>query len=103
MKDIENINIYPCLRYFEASHDWKNLVDTDAGTGDKIKMLLRDLGLGKETHFQYPWRPDGSPDLCADAHADFSSGSSITIKDATGKVIDAFPGRQCNEFIFTRA
>ena len=58
--------------------------------------LLRDLGLGRETNFKYPWRPDQSPipEMCKDpingVNDMWDTGSNI-------------PGTGCNEFIFTRA
>ena len=34
---------------------------------DKTYGILEDLGLGKETKFEYPWHPGGSPSICYDA------------------------------------
>ena len=60
---------------------------------DKANKFLHDLGLGKETNFKYPWRPDGSPDFCEEAE-NFLAGSWNPL---------GFPEKKCNEFIFTRA
>ena len=73
-------------------------------------MLLRDLGMGKETSFLYPWRPDKSPNFCQ--NADKRSGGFV--EDAYIEFPEGYnggqveeteyrPGKACNEFIFTRA
>ena len=68
---------------------------------ETLDKLLRDLGLGKETNFAYPWRPDNSPNMCWNAHNSFEPNAWND--DGTTDDKDDFIGEKCNEFIFTRA
>ena len=84
--------IFFFTRYVKKADNLNDGIDTKA----ESDMLLRDLGLGKETNFAYPWRPDSplTPNFCEEAE-NFQSDSF----NANGM----FPGDNCNEFIFTRA
>ena len=79
-------------RYVKKADNLNDGIDTKA----ESDMLLRDLGLGKETNFAYPWRPDSplTPNFCEEAE-NFQSDSFNSA--------EMFPGDNCNEFIFTRA
>ena len=75
-----------------------------------LYTLLRDLGLGKETQFSYPWNPSNSPSMCekalefldGDLWIDTIDKDGKIMKDYNGKIIKN-PGEACNEFVFTRA
>ena len=84
------------LLYFTRYVKKANNLDDGIDSKDEADMLLRDLGLGKETNFAYPWRPDSplTPNFCQEAE-NFQSDSWNS-----GEM---FPGDNCNEFIFTRA
>ena len=101
-----------CFSYAEQTDmfDKDGLIPTH--TREQLLMLLRDLGMGKETSFSYPWRPDKSPNFCQ--NADKRSGPGGFVEDAyieyppgyNGGLVEWTeyrPGKACNEFIFTRA
>ena len=65
--------------------------------------LIRDLGLGKETNFKYPWNPKTSPIICKQAQQKYGSGSNnqdFWVDLGGGK---GYPGEKCHEYIFTKA
>ena len=69
--------------------------------GVKTDPLLRDLGLGKETQFSYPWYPDPNANsLCEKA----KSYTADKFPDSVGNLFyeDGKPAKDCNEFVFTR-
>ena len=87
---------YYFVRYVKPS---LTSIETEA----QADQFLRDLGLGKETNFNYPWRPDGSPMFCKDADflAETWKDTSFTFEGET--IERGYPDKNCNEFIFTRA
>ena len=89
-----------CFSYTEPENEFKD----ETPQRDQLLMLLRDLGMGKETQFRYPWRPDKSPDFCKNAdnqHGGWMKDAYIEFNTEDGK--KGYPGKACNEFIFTRA
>ena len=87
-----------CFSYAEKTPD--EFFKDDNGVikeREKLDTLLRDLGMGKETSFSYPWRPDKSPNFCKNA-TQFIDDAYIEYNSEEGN-----PGKACNEFIFTRA
>ena len=59
---------------------------------------IRDLGLGKETNFKYPWNPSDSPIICEKAQELLAPGG-----DEYWNSVGGYPGAKCNEFIFSQA
>ena len=49
-------------------------------------------GIQKETKFEYPWHPKGSPNICEDAKKELGIHTY-----ANGN-----PTTECNEFVFTK-
>ena len=88
---------YICIRIKQS--DNFNLYSYLSATPNVgLKKLLRDLGLGKETNFEYPWHPKAADNdnVCKDpTFKEEIPGTWDTTQD--------LPGTKCSEYIFTRA
>ena len=68
---------------------------------------IRDIGLGKETKFKYPWNPQNSPSMCEEAQIQYDT---IEPKPLPGEENYRaywnwdwkYLGPDCNEFIFSK-
>ena len=65
---VQVLNIVPETFMFDGSKEYATLLEdliSKLHTPEELTdFLLRDLGLGKETQFLYPWNPSASPDMC---------------------------------------